>query len=57
MVGCVLSQLKPSELHILRPRPFPQLALLGLYPIPNLIAHTAISNLPAANLRLSKVMH
>ena len=36
MVGCVLSQLKPSELYILscgkgrglRPRPFPQLRLL-----------------------------
>ena len=46
MVGCVLSQLKPSELYIpsckkglgLRPRPFSQLRMLeflGFYPIPN----------------------
>ena len=42
MVGCVLSQLKPSELYILSfgkslgLRPFPQLRnveFLGLYPI------------------------
>ena len=42
MAGCVLRQLKPSELYILncekglglRPRPFPQLRMfLGLYPL------------------------
>ena len=57
MVGCVLSQLKPSELYILicekglglRPQPFSQLRMfLGLY----FIRNSCVAPLPNCLLKL-----
>ena len=63
MLGCVLSQLKPSELNILifkkglgpRPRPFSKLRMfLGLYPIHT----TSLSgNLNESDVERRQILH
>ena len=63
MVGCVLGQLKPSELYIFKcgkglgllPGPFPtakNVELLGLYPIQNARTHLHTRECPPSTRTL-----